>query len=108
MYTEAEAKTKWCPFTRPGHGDGCNRFPGDFGAHARCIASNCMAWRTLPAQEAEFELAANYSTHPPGEGLAVVSKSSCGRYTSYSRETKPSRPETGFCGAFGPAKAGAA
>ena len=56
--TEAEAKTKWCPFARTIISDGAddcgphNRFgigePDDSGwdsVEFRCIASACMAWR---------------------------------------------------------------
>lgn len=57
--TEDEAKTKWCPFARAGSGQSglgsMNRdaFPGDHAKglieqHSRCIASACMAWRTIP------------------------------------------------------------
>ena len=75
MLTEAEAKTKWCPFARATvyvrgdlgdgkepvnlAGHGCNRILTDdpkitanlqscideLGA-TRCIASNCMAWHS--------------------------------------------------------------
>ena len=34
MYTEDEAKTKWCPFAQIG------------AETAMCIGSACMAWRT--------------------------------------------------------------
>lgn len=60
--TEAEAKTKWCPFVRqvavtPGKRESAaigNRFidesladGGSFHnpVHARCIGSDCMMWR---------------------------------------------------------------
>ena len=59
MMTEDEARTKWCPHARlltaserdrvePGLPVGYNRHPSTvgviFGA-ARCLASDCMAWR---------------------------------------------------------------
>lgn len=65
MYTEEQARSKWCPFSRtldtdvhPLHGAvgaSVNREPGDYDRHGnetvvtsgrhRCIASECMAWR---------------------------------------------------------------
>jgi hypothetical protein len=45
--TENEAKKKWCPAFR-GNDHGFNR-PLDLDTNAlmgRCIASDCMAWRT--------------------------------------------------------------
>ena len=53
--TEEEAMTKWCPFTRfdwidsAGIHLGINRVfdPADKAATRNCIASECMAWRTL-------------------------------------------------------------
>lgn len=46
MTTEAEAKTKWCPFGRIGHRDGiAMNDPANPNFSARCIGSDCMAWR---------------------------------------------------------------
>jgi hypothetical protein len=49
MLTEAQAREKWCPLSRPGRMPG-NRFGDDARGSAaetqtRCIASQCMAWR---------------------------------------------------------------
>lgn len=41
MYTEEEAKTKWCPQMIDHRGE----FAGN-----DCIASRCMAWRWLPRE----------------------------------------------------------
>lgn len=53
--TEAEAKTKWCPFVRTGmYGEGVaairmipvNRDPRQENAElAPCLGTGCMAWR---------------------------------------------------------------
>jgi hypothetical protein len=55
--TEAEAKTKWCPFARVGVGAGAgmagvNRpiYRNETVINATgCIGSDCMAWREAPA-----------------------------------------------------------
>ena len=50
MKTEEKARKCWCPYAKVGRKEGCNRYPFDsdlFDGHAfaRCIASDCMAWR---------------------------------------------------------------
>lgn len=52
-FTEEEAKTKWCPFTRTanfsvdGAGISENRHPsGQLLEGCNCIGSACMAWRS--------------------------------------------------------------
>jgi hypothetical protein len=53
MTTEAEARSKWCPFFRAsiacspieGNQYATNRF--DLTSSAHCLGSGCMAWRTI-------------------------------------------------------------
>jgi len=46
MITEAEATKKWCPFAVPFGTEGGNRAKdGANTSPARCLASECMAWR---------------------------------------------------------------
>ncbi|MGI9502699.1 MAG: hypothetical protein ACR2RE_06560 [Geminicoccaceae bacterium] len=64
LLTEQAAKEKWCPFARVGKDGSGNRYSFDTdlaagSAFARCIASDCMAWRWgneaqgVPAYEAK-------------------------------------------------------
>jgi hypothetical protein len=65
--TEAEAKKRWCPFARaPGnyaYGLPTNNRNERGGptARAKCIGSDCMAWRWIDA-EVEFQ---RTGTHQP-------------------------------------------
>lgn len=55
MHTEDEARQKWCPFARviemlddepvEGYGVGNRSTMQTSHPHARCLASECMAWR---------------------------------------------------------------
>lgn len=50
MYTEDEAKSKWCPFAKVGYNSGTevNRITLQFGDEDfRCLGSECMAWRSV-------------------------------------------------------------
>jgi hypothetical protein len=78
MYTEEEAKTKWCPFARlmltVNEGDrpilgvgGVNRYGKDGVDQAlgTCIGSQCMAWRwEVPESEFEKMMATRKSVMP--------------------------------------------
>ncbi|MGW8145077.1 MAG: hypothetical protein ACWGN2_11830 [Anaerolineales bacterium] len=46
MYTEDEAKTKWCPEYQVSGADGFNN-RDDVPGYPRCIASECMHWRWI-------------------------------------------------------------
>lgn len=43
LFTEDEAKTKWCPMAR--YDDNINRDGTNDAEFSPCIASGCMAWR---------------------------------------------------------------
>lgn len=61
-----DAKTKWCPFARVGTESGVNRSPrtNDFGsdAVAKCLASDCMAWRWVET----------HINDPAGSGMIIT------------------------------------
>lgn len=92
LLTEEDAKTKWCPFARviagaiEGKGGTVsppyNRFAAlETGSHpnpvdARCIASECMAWRWSKFNQSNLNLPKELTPPPP-------------------------RPDEGFCGLAG-------
>lgn len=43
LWTEAEAKTKWCPFAQTRYGNRVD--DGNMKDACLCIGSRCMAWR---------------------------------------------------------------
>lgn len=85
MLTEAEARTKWCPFVRR-EGDYLSRQPVNrpVDNNSRCLASECMAWRV-----------GKVTTHQTGMNKAVRD----------GRETRlvPATEEVshGYCGLAG-------
>lgn len=114
--TEDEAKKKWCPFVRLVGGNK-NDAGADIGSHngsafnrvalvdsgdfsiphaARCIASDCMAWRVSvvpPYQENVY----NREEAPEGEGWQP---SSPGPRNRHWWRTIPEQ-RIGFCGLAG-------
>ena len=52
--TEAEARTKWCPFVRIGNylnGGSLNREAnGEISDNMKCIGSDCMGWRWVNSE----------------------------------------------------------
>lgn len=56
--TEAEARKKWCPFSRVAHFDfASNRHPdGAPEREGHCLASSCMAWRTITRSDPDVHL----------------------------------------------------
>jgi hypothetical protein len=91
--TEDEAKTKWCPHARHGQPDthtyrGANIIA--VNTDAKCIASQCMAWRWIACPVAGVPL------------QTVVAK----RGDFYHPEIVPAVLEVigdGYCGLVGPA-----
>lgn len=80
LVSEAEARTKWCPFARVPYSTGtsfnCAAGPDPeaqnvtgWPLNARCIASDCMAWR--PAEnDPVWQLDTNIDPPPRGAGAA--------------------------------------
>ena len=120
MITEAEAKTKWCPFSRykfagtsdnPAH----NREGGPDGhwnkyvtEGTRCLGSACMAWRAgEPSEELSAKQRASDETsapRPDGDGWQPVRyefwSSPQNRPSSHINHWKREVPN-GFCGLAG-------
>lgn len=123
MYTEAEAKTRWCPLSRAIVWNdsetllaaGAN-LKADGEPASMCIASACMAWRvSAPGQnlsEAKEYLAAGrfieaIRAFRVATGLPLKeAKDALESIRSGDREW-PSAEDKGFCGAFGNPKAAA-
>lgn len=93
MLTEAEAKTKWCPYANvyvPYNSTGAagNRGLSDSSAvqackdQALCIASACMAWRKVD----------QIGIGPNGEK------------SDRDMDVRTRWVDRGYCGAFGPVK----
>ena len=70
--TEDEAKTKWCPMVRAGNEAGCNRKD----ATDKCIASDCMMWRTSCTRY--FDKGKYYDRDETGTGQWVETGGYCG------------------------------
>ena len=97
MFTEKEAETKWCPYSRPVYraklGD-CGFQPGnrDIGEDANvilrpvvnCIASQCAMWRWVAEHDGSFHLTMT------GPDLTVQS-----RIPNFKRSDR------GYCGLAG-------
>jgi hypothetical protein len=49
ILTEEQAKTKWCPYVRVSMGPNRNQ---KAETHLTCLASNCMAWRSVWSETA--------------------------------------------------------
>lgn len=82
MYSEQDAKQRWCPMAQVGRGP--NRLlPGEDNDRLRCIGSGCMAWRWSPSKE------------------PLPLHEVTGRAVGLKMALQPTVYETGYCGAFG-------
>ena len=96
ILTEQEAKERWCPFVRYTsiRGQGINRWVDDADRQvnpepARCIASQCMAWRWgQPSTETKW-----FAKPPETDEWRFASGENNG--ANYTR-ARPNR--RGFCG----------
>lgn len=99
MHTEAEAKTKWCPFVRaPLSENGGNVAINSDGSRT-CIASDCMAWRWHPLQADDaFKDAVIQAAKDIGD--KTENKHKAARHVIANRAAYglPVAPFDGFCG----------
>jgi hypothetical protein len=89
--TEDEAKTKWCPAVRWADG-WFNRPKGS--EHARCIASECMAWRATTEQMVK-------STSQSGDLRAMVGRDGWRLANGDHAYAVTIERDTGYCGLAG-------
>ena len=97
MHTEAEAREKWCPYSRVGEqasGAAENRPDGSYN----CIASQCMAWR--------WGVALHYAdspdhVNPRCEVRCFPTKALCETYYEKNSERALSGMVGGYCGLAG-------
>jgi hypothetical protein len=91
--TEEEARKKWCPQARLGTEASCNRAPTRVDAAdpimARCIASECMAWRFTNKQP-EHDLERHLIPHLANEHSERL-------HQKFHRDN----PLKGYCGLAG-------
>ena len=106
--TEDEARKKWCPHTRQAapvdseaSGTAGNRYGMETLEGAKCIASECMAWRSAGerrVREIERRTAEPGSKRPDGEGWGFEYGEAFDDGGNWVRhETAP----VGFCGLAG-------
>ncbi len=88
---EAEAKGKWCPFSR-GEG-GVNRHGPGSGDEVRCIGSACMAWQWEEEGNA-FRVHNNALQQWLDRGYRSMKTPDA----DYNTVWMPQENRTGFCG----------
>jgi len=105
LWTEEEAKTKWCPnslfkFSATSDATACNREAGPGAAQTawvregtRCIGSECMAWRGESEKDKRIrhQYAENIVRKRTGKPVSEITNAD-------KNEVSPPR---GYCGAFG-------
>ena len=104
--SEADAKTKWCPFSRVPFGNGTvsgNRgFDGHpSGEETLCVGADCMAWRWIGP---ELETADKFKMgeRPDGEGWeCTLPDAGRDKFENNSRWSRPYPHRDGFCGMAG-------
>lgn len=97
--TKEEAKTKWCPFVRFSPNTPTpfvfNRDDGGplrWQERLNCIASQCMAWRVIPAKS--ISAGRNQNDDLVAEGWTRTDKTAEYGYVY-------TQPEKGYCGLAG-------
>jgi hypothetical protein len=89
MYSEVDAKTKWCPKAMAMREDastsvgGVNRFNRQPDIDCMCIGSACMAWRWVHTK------------------VPVARSQESGWAIGLKAALMPTTFEVGYCGAFG-------
>ena len=116
MFTENEAKQRWCPFARIStHSDTAkNRYPFDTDysekkSFACCIASDCMAWRRVPVdvRVAEaWDIVPNdfllgIKMYRAATGSSLADSKHWADAVKRGDELRPADSERGFCGLAG-------
>lgn len=104
VYTEQEARTKWCPMGRHDTTAG-NRIVGSPERAAQdfpCVASECMMWRWQPllADDA-FKEAVKKAAEKLGDKSPSRKKAVQHVIDNRSDYGLPDKPYRGFCGLAG-------
>ena len=105
MITEAEAKTKWCPYMRGPHGSNMVGLPPEQKVVGVCVGSACMAFR-VGDEGTEFVSDGQTSPHrvdkdTPPSGEDWKRHSNGYMEIGWIRQVREPR---GYCGAFGEPK----
>lgn len=108
MYTEEEAKGKWCPFGRSMNG--MNKPDPHSDYHTNCSASECMAWRFGYPQEYKHNDKTIHKeecekNRPRKFNLELYDDDSICYYCGVKADEKTTEiPRRGYCGLAGKQK----